>query len=105
MAATYIEQPSKGQLRAGRPAGASACRVSIALFLQSQLLPEAHLRTCAVRVEVLDNMLCGVQRVGAGEGYEVVEKQAAAAGSLRKKAHALCSAHAALPHPSFRRLI
>ena len=34
-------------------------------------------------------MLCGVQRVGAGEGYEVVEKQAAAAGLLRKKARVL----------------
>jgi hypothetical protein len=36
MAATYIEQPSKGQLRAGRPAGASACRVSIAQSSQPQ---------------------------------------------------------------------
>lgn len=34
-------------------------------------------------------MLCGVQLVGAGEGYEVVEKQAAAAGRLRKKARVL----------------
>jgi hypothetical protein len=46
-------------------------------------------RTCAVLWEVLDSMLGGVQRVGAGVGYEVVEKQAAAAGRLRKKARVL----------------
>lgn len=49
-------------------------------------------------------MLCGVQRVDAGEGYEIAEKQAAAAGRLRKKAVPLLGARSlavsVLPPPN-----
>ena len=61
-------------------------------------------RTCAVRWEVLDSMLGGVQRIGAGVGYEVVEKQAAAAGRLRKKPVPLLGARS-LAASVIRRLI